>query len=127
FRAGDVAEELERRRHLRRGRQMVDHLGGELRPGGELPDLLGVLGVVLLLGECGGGDEKQGEGQLAHQSSRRLAFGVWRRKRATPNATRRTPNYSSIPLRRISAISFTTVAESLPNGSATLKRISIEK
>ena len=46
--AGDVAEELQRRRHLVRRRQVIDQLGGDARVGQVLLDERGVFGVVLL-------------------------------------------------------------------------------
>ena len=66
--AGDVAEELQRRRDFRGRRQVIDHLGDELRAGGELLDLPRVVGVVLLLAEgCGG--EKDEECETFQSSS----------------------------------------------------------
>src|SRR5438105_11361998 len=110
---------------------MVDHLRGELRAGGELADLAGVLRVVLLLCEGRRSDEEKRKGQVSHQASVvgswQLAVGGWQCSLPRPTANRQLPTQISIPFLRISAISLTTVAESLPNGSATLKRISIEQ
>ena len=48
--ARDVAEELQRRRHLVRRRHVIDQLGQDARIGGRRLDLGGVVGVELLRG-----------------------------------------------------------------------------
>ncbi len=62
--AGDVAMVRERRRHRRRGRQVVHQLGHEPGLGGLLPDRRGIRLVDRLLrDQRGGGEERDGQGR----------------------------------------------------------------
>ena len=98
LRAGDVAQELQRRGDAIGGRQMIDELRGELRSGRELADLPRVFGVVRRMNRYG---HEEDEREPLHSAT--------------------------IPFLRMSAISRTICMESFPNGCGTLKRISSEK